>query len=62
MKEDGTLIFLVGDKTRITNAGKEMPFSELKKGMRVSIKYKRQGDKMIALRINVLTESDGGFS
>jgi uncharacterized protein YodC (DUF2158 family) len=56
MKEEKTLVFFVGDKTRITNAGKEMPFSELKKGMRVSVKYRRQGDKRIALRINVLAE------
>lgn len=56
MKEEKTLIFFVGDKTRITNAGKDMPFSELKKGMRVSIKYRKQGDKMIAVRIKVLTE------
>ena len=56
VKEENTLIFAVDDKTRITNAGKDMPFGELKKGMRVSIKYRKHGDKMIAVRIKVLTK------
>jgi len=57
MKEEKTLIFVVDDKTRITNAGKEMPFAELKKGMRISVKYRKHGDKMIAVKIKVLTKS-----
>lgn len=57
MKEEKTLIFVVDDKTRITNAGKDMPFTGLKKGMRVSIKYRKNGDKMIAVKIKVLTKS-----
>ncbi|MEI9477026.1 MAG: hypothetical protein WCO26_10675 [Deltaproteobacteria bacterium] len=47
-------MFLVDDKARITNAGSDMPFAELKKGMRLSIKYRKHGDKMIAVRIKVL--------
>ena len=57
MKEENTLIFAVGDKTRITNAGKDMSFAEIKKGMRVSIKCRKHGDKMIAVKIKVLDKS-----
>ena len=57
VKEENTLIFFVGDETRITNAGKDMPFAELKKGMHVSIKCRKHGDKMIAVKIKVLTKS-----
>ena len=57
MKEENTLIFVLDDKTRITNAGKDMPFAELKKGMRFCIKYRKHGDKMITVRIKVLTKS-----
>jgi hypothetical protein len=56
MKEEKTLIFFVDDKAKITNAGKDMPFAELKKGMRVSIKYTKHGDKRVAVRIKVLTK------
>ena len=58
MKEEKTLIFFVDDKTKITNAGKDMPFAELKKGMPVSIKCRKYGDKMIAVKIKVLAKSD----
>ena len=57
VKEENTLIFFVDDKAKITNAGKDMPFAELNKGMHVSVKYKTHGDKMIAVRIKVLTKS-----
>ena len=57
MKEEKTLIFFVDDKAKITNAGKDMPFAEIKKGMRVSIKYRKNGDKMNAIKIKVLTKS-----
>jgi len=57
VKEETTLLFAVDDKTTITNGGKDMPFAELKKGTRVSIKYRKNGDKMIAVRITVLNKS-----
>jgi hypothetical protein len=57
MKEEKALIFFVEDKAKITNAGKDMPFPELKKGMRVSIKYRKHGDKIIAVKIKVLAKS-----
>ncbi len=56
MKEEKTLIFVVDDKAKITKAGKDMPFAELKKGMHVSVKCRKHGDKMIAVRIKVLTK------
>jgi len=55
--EENTLIFFVDEKAKITSSGKDMPFAELKKGMRVSIKYKKHRDKRIAVRIKVLTNS-----
>ena len=57
MKEEKPLIFFVDDKAKITNAGKDMPFAELKKGMRVSIKYRKNGDKLIAVRITILAKN-----
>jgi hypothetical protein len=57
MKEENTLIFVVDDKAKITKAGKDMPFAELKKGMHVSVKCRKHGDKMIAVRIKVLPKS-----
>jgi hypothetical protein len=43
--------FMVDDKTKITKGGKEMPFADLKKGMNVSVEYKKDGDKMVAVSI-----------
>ena len=43
--------FMVDDKTKITKGGKEMPFADLKKGMNVSVEYKKDGDKMVAAAI-----------
>jgi hypothetical protein len=57
MKEEKTVIFFVDDKAKITKAGKDIPFAELKKGAHVSVKCRRYGDKMVALRIQVLTDS-----
>jgi hypothetical protein len=56
MKEEKALIFVVDDKAKITKTGKDMSFAELKKGMQVSIKCRKHGDKMIAVRIKVLTK------
>jgi hypothetical protein len=52
-KEAKTLTFATDDKTKITKAGKDMPFAELKKGMSVSVGYKKDGEKMIATAIKV---------
>jgi len=52
-KEEKTLTFAIDDKMKITKAGKDMPFAELKKGMSVSVEYKKDGEKMIATAIKV---------
>ncbi len=58
MKENNTLLFVVDGKTKmITDAGEDMPFGELKRGMRVSVRCKKEGDKMVAVRIRVLARS-----
>jgi len=43
--------FVVDDKTKITKGGKDMPLADLKKGMNVSLEYKKDGDKMVATAI-----------
>ena len=48
-KDDKT--FGIDDKTKITKGGKDMPFADLKKGMNVSVDYKKDGDKMVATAI-----------
>jgi uncharacterized alpha/beta hydrolase family protein len=52
-KEEKVLTFDTDDKTKITKAGKDMPFADLKQGMRVSVTYKKDGDKMAAVSIKV---------
>jgi hypothetical protein len=52
-KEEKTLAFATDDKTKITKARKALPFADLKKGMSVSVEYKKDGDKMIAVTIKV---------
>ncbi len=48
-KDEKTIV--IDDKTKITKGGKEMPFADLKKGMNVSVEYKKDGDKMVATAI-----------
>ena len=48
-----TMTFAVGDKTKITRAGKDMPFAEVKKDMDVAVDYTKEGDKMMAASITV---------
>ncbi len=45
--------FLTDEKTKITKGKETISFSDLKQGMNVSIEYKKDGDKMIALAIKV---------
>jgi hypothetical protein len=52
-KEEKTLAFATDDKTKITKARKALPFADLKKEMSVSVEYKKDGDKMIAVTIKV---------
>jgi len=52
-KEEKTLSFATDDKTKTTKAGKEMPFTDLKKDMGVAVEYKKDGGKMTAVTIMV---------
>ena len=46
-----TMSFDIDDQTKITKSGKEISLADLKKGMRVSIEYEKEGDRMIATTI-----------
>ena len=50
-KEEKT--FVTDDNTKITKAGKDMSFGDLKKGANVSVEYKKDGEKMLATAIKV---------
>ena len=52
-KEVKALTFGTDDKTKITKAGKDMPFGDLKKDMSVTVEYKKDGEKMTAATIKV---------
>ncbi len=47
------MTFSVGDKTKIMKGTKEVAFGDLKKGMKASVEYKKEGNKMVAESINV---------
>ncbi len=51
MKEGQALTFAIDETTKIMRDRKEIPFTELKKGMQVTIEYKKEGGKMIAVSI-----------
>jgi Cu/Ag efflux protein CusF len=52
-KGERTLAFTIDDKTKITRGKETLSFSGLKKGMRVSIEYRKDGDKNVAVAIKV---------
>jgi hypothetical protein len=52
-KEEKTLAFATDDKTKITKGKETLSFADLKKGMNVSVEYKKDGDKMVAAAIKV---------
>lgn len=52
-KEEKTLIFAIDDKTKIIRGKETLSFADLKKGMRVSVEYKKDGDKVVAVTIKV---------
>ena len=52
-KEEKTLTFATDDKTKITRGKDTLTFADLKNGMNVSVDYKKEGDKMIAVAIRV---------
>jgi uncharacterized alpha/beta hydrolase family protein len=50
-KEPKTLTFATDDKTKITKGKETLSFADLKNGMHVSVEYKKDGDKMVAVAI-----------
>jgi hypothetical protein len=50
-KEEMT--FSLTDKTKFTEGKKELTFADLKSGLSVTVKYKKEGDKLIAFRVSV---------
>jgi hypothetical protein len=47
------MTFSLTDKTKITEGKKELPFSDLKKGMWASVEYKKEGNKLMASAVSV---------
>jgi len=47
------MTFSTGEHTKIMEGKKEMPFSDLKKGMWASVEYKKEGDKLMAESMHV---------
>ncbi|NWG02839.1 MAG: hypothetical protein HXY44_08295 [Syntrophaceae bacterium] len=47
------MTFSLGDHTKIVEGKKELPFSDLKKGMWASVEYKKEGEKLMAESIRV---------
>ncbi len=52
-KEEKTLAFTIDDKTKIERGKETLTFSGLKKGMRVSVEYRKEGDRNVAVAIKV---------
>jgi hypothetical protein len=55
MQEEKLLTFHIDNKTKISKNSVMMTPGDLKKDMRVSIEYKKEKDKMIAVAIGVST-------
>jgi hypothetical protein len=47
------MTFFLDDHTKIAEGKKELSFTDLKKGMWASIKYKKEGNKLIAEAVQV---------
>ena len=47
------MTFSLGEKTKIMEGKKELPFTDLKKGMWASVGYKKEGEKLMAESISV---------
>ena len=54
-KEEKTMTFAIDDITKITKAKAEMKMADLKEGVKVSVEYKKEGDKMIAMAVKLST-------
>ena len=58
-KEEKRVTFLTDGNIRITRAGNEMSLAELKRGMAVSVEYRKDGDKLVAVAVKVSAPKAG---
>ena len=54
-KEEKTMTFAIDDMAKITKGKAEMKMADLKEGTKVSVEYKKEGDKMIATAVKLST-------
>lgn len=47
------MTFSFGDQTKIAEGSKALTFNDLKKGLWASIKYRKEGDKLMAEKVRV---------
>jgi len=47
------MTFSMGERAKIMEGKKELPLTDLKKGMWASVEYRKEGDKLMAQMINV---------
>jgi Cu/Ag efflux protein CusF len=52
-KEQKTLTFAIDDKTKITEAKTTKTLADLKEGMKASVQYQKDGEKLVAIAIKV---------
>ncbi len=54
VKKDGgkEMTFTWGDQTKFMEGKKDVSFSDLKEGMKVTVQYRREGDKFFAEKVN----------
>jgi hypothetical protein len=53
MKEEKAMTFVIDDRTKITKGKTSMTIGDLKKDMQVSVEYRREMNRMIAVAIEV---------
>jgi hypothetical protein len=58
-KQEKVVVFPTDDQIRITRAGMDMSLAELKKGMAVSVEYRKDGDKVVAVAVKVSAPKAG---
>ncbi len=51
--EKEEMTFAWTDKTKFTEGKKELSFADLKQGLQVTVRYKKEGDKLVAEKISV---------
>lgn len=52
-KEEKTMTFAIDDMTKISKGKAMMKMADLKSGMKASVEYKMEGDKMIASAVKL---------